>query len=180
MKKLFLLSFTMLVSVSAWSQSSALAYPHVTVMTPEASSLARYSDIPVSYYTGVPDISIPLYTIKVDDFELPISLNYHSAGIRVDQEATCVGLGWSLSAGGRISRTAKGIDDFREYGYDENYPYYKKGYYDAPDATSYMDFYEYSGYDNGTETPAMAIHKVIDTEPDIFYYDIPGYSGSLS
>ncbi len=179
MKKLFLLSFTMLVSVSAWSQSSALAYPHVTVMTPEASSLARYSDIPVSYYTGVPDISIPLYTIKVDDFELPISLNYHSAGIRVDQEATCVGLGWSLSAGGRISRTAKGIDDFREYGYDESYPYYKTGYYDAPDATSYMDFYEYSWYDNGTETPAVTIHKVIDTEPDIFYYDIPGYSGKF-
>ena len=179
MKKLFLLSFTMLVSVSAWSQSSALAYPHVTVMTPEASSLARYSDIPVSYYTGVPDISIPLYTIKVDDFELPISLNYHSAGIRVDQEATCVGLGWSLSAGGRISRTAKGIDDFREYGYDESYPYYKTGYYDAPDVTSYMDLYEYYGYDNGTGILAVGLRKIIDTEPDIFYYDIPGYSGKF-
>lgn len=169
----------MLASISAWSQSSAIAYPHVSVMTPEASALARYTDVPVSYYTGVPNISIPLYTICMDDFKLPVSLNYHSSGIRVDQEATWVGLGWSLCAEGRITRTAKGIDDFLEYGYDPNYPYYKKGYYEAPDVTNFQDLYENYVYDNGTGILAVGLRKVIDTEPDIFYYSLPGYSGKF-
>lgn len=30
---------------------------------PEAASLMTYTDYPVSYMTGTPDISIPLYTI---------------------------------------------------------------------------------------------------------------------
>ncbi|MBQ8152668.1 MAG: RHS repeat protein [Prevotella sp.] len=182
MRKQAILLLSMLVQATAWGQSSTLAYPHVSVMTPEASSLAKYSDIPVSYYTGVPNISIPLYTIRVDDFELPITLNYHSSGIRVDQEATCVGLGWSLSAGGRVTRTAKGIDDFREYGYDPNYPYYKKGYYEAPDVPNNAPnttMYEHYNYDNGSGTPSIGNRKIIDTEPDIFYYDIPGYSGKF-
>lgn len=178
MKKTFLF-LSLLVVGHAYSQNYDPAYPHVSVMTPEAAALARYADIPVSHYTGVPNISIPLYTINVDGFELPITLNYHSSGIRVDQEATWVGLGWSLDVGGRISRTAKGIDDFLEYGQDPSYPYYTTGYYDAPDISNYMNFYEYEMYDNGTGIPALRINKVIDTEPDIFYYSIPGYNGKF-
>ncbi|WP_288146238.1 hypothetical protein, partial [Xylanibacter caecicola] len=42
------------------------------VPTPNASDLGRYGDIPVSYYTGRPDISIPIYTLKVRDMEFPL------------------------------------------------------------------------------------------------------------
>ena len=44
--------------------------------SPEAYSLMEYSEIPVSLYTGVPDISIPIYTIRVGNYSLPISLRY--------------------------------------------------------------------------------------------------------
>ena len=69
--------------------------------SPEAYSLMEYSEIPVSLYTGVPDISIPIYTIRVGNYSLPISLRYHASGIKVGQEASRIGLGWSIHAGWR-------------------------------------------------------------------------------
>lgn len=79
--------------------------------SPTASSLGKYADIPISYHTGVPNISVPLYTINEGDLSLPISLSYHAAGIRVDEISSPIGLGWSLNAGGMISRTVNGGPD---------------------------------------------------------------------
>ena len=83
--------------------------------SPEAYSLMEYSEIPVSLYTGVPDISIPIYTIRVGNYSLPISLRYHASGIKVGQEASRIGLGWSIHAGGAISRSVRGWDDLKGY-----------------------------------------------------------------
>lgn len=71
--------------------------------SPEISSLMKYGDIPVSEYTGTPNISIPIYTVKSGILSLPIELSYHGSGIKVNQEATWVGLGWDLNVGGTIS-----------------------------------------------------------------------------
>ena len=87
-----------------------------TPSSPQASMFQRFGNYPVDYSTGVPHISIPLYTIKVGDFELPISIDYHNSGIRVQDIATPVGLGWMLNAGGCISRTIMGTDDMNVYG----------------------------------------------------------------
>lgn len=84
--------------------------------SPEAYSLMEYSEIPVSLYTGVPDISIPIYTIRVGNYSLPISLRYHASGIKVGQEASRIGLGWSIHAGGAISRSVRGWDDLKGIG----------------------------------------------------------------
>jgi hypothetical protein len=43
--------------------------PVFTVTSPEAAAFKRYGDVPVSLYSGVPDISIPLHTIKLKDME---------------------------------------------------------------------------------------------------------------
>ncbi len=67
--------------------------------SPTAASLGKYSDIPVSYHTGVPSISIPLYTLTEGDLQLPISVSYHAGSIRVDETASAIDLGWSLNAG---------------------------------------------------------------------------------
>ena len=64
------------------------------VYPPNAYALARYGDIPVDYSTGVPDISIPLMSISDKDITVNLSLSYHATGIKVDQEANWVGLGW--------------------------------------------------------------------------------------
>jgi hypothetical protein len=85
--------------------------------SPNAASLGQYGDVSVSNNTGVPSISIPLYTVKSVGIELPISLSYHGSGIKVAQEASWVGLGWALNTGGVITRAVRGSDDLKLYGY---------------------------------------------------------------
>jgi YD repeat-containing protein len=95
--------------------SSALAQHtgerRVIPPSPTAAALGKYGSVPVAMYTGVPEIDIPLYTIKSKSLELPISLSYHAAGFRVSDSAPWTGLGWSLLAGGSVSRSAVGMGD---------------------------------------------------------------------
>lgn len=64
--------------------------------SPEAAAFDRISTIPVGNYTGCLAFSIPIYTLVSGDLSLPISLDYQGNAIRVDQEATWVGLNWLL------------------------------------------------------------------------------------
>ena len=85
--------------------------PKLTPQSPEAAAMDKYGEYPVSLFTGIPEINIPLYEIKTNKFTLPISLSYHASGIKVNDFASWIGLGWSLNAGGRISRKVQGKDD---------------------------------------------------------------------
>lgn len=85
--------------------------PDIIPLSPEVSSLGKYGDIPVGEYTGTPSISIPIYTVKAGSIEVPINLSYHASEIKVTQEATWVGLGWDLIAGGCISTMVVGKKD---------------------------------------------------------------------
>ena len=88
----------------------------VNVVAPNAASLGKYGDIPVNYHTGVPGISIPLYTLKEGSLTLPITLNYHASGLKVEETDSWVGAGWSLSAGGVITRIVKDKPDEKQAG----------------------------------------------------------------
>jgi len=80
--------------------------------TPETMAMDKFVDIPPGSYTGVAGYSIPLYDITVDGYSIPISLNYHGMGIKVNEVASSVGLGWSLSIGGiSLSREVVGVND---------------------------------------------------------------------
>lgn len=117
MRRFYLIISMLLVALFLFGQNTSdqsnynVDVPPIPYLSPEAASLGRYGEIPVSEYTGVPDISIPLYTIKSGELEMPISLSYHASGIKVTQEATWVGLGWDLMAGGCITRVVSGTND---------------------------------------------------------------------
>lgn len=87
--------------------------------SPNASALGKFGDIPVSPSTGIPDVSIPIYSYSDSqkDMNLDISLRYHAGGHKVEDMASNVGLGWALNAGGVIMRTVKGLPDDMPYGY---------------------------------------------------------------
>ena len=75
-------------------------------VAPTASQFVKYTEVPVSEYTGIPQISVPLYTIAVDGVQVPIDLTYHAGGVRVNQEASWVGLGWDLQVGAVVQNIA--------------------------------------------------------------------------
>ena len=79
--------------------------------SPEVALLGKFDYAPVSNYNGVPDISIPLYTLQENGIELPFVLRYNSSGIKVSEEATWVGLGWDLTVGGYITQIPVGQPD---------------------------------------------------------------------
>src|SRR5688572_19994363 len=106
-KYLTIIGLFMLFFAKAQNQRLNIVPP-----SPEAAAFTKYGDVPVSFYTGVPQIEVPIYTITEGDIEVPITLSYHASGIRVDEEASWVGLGWTLNAGGVIARTVRGKDDF--------------------------------------------------------------------
>lgn len=102
------------ISTDLFSQDvEASLMQQVSPLTANAASLGKYGDIPVSLYTGIPNISIPIHEIRVGSFTLPISLNYHAGGISVDDLSSWVGTGWTLNAGGVMNRRMRGVEDYR-------------------------------------------------------------------
>ncbi|QLC65926.1 fibronectin type III domain-containing protein [Flavobacterium sp. LPB0248] len=104
--------FYFLIALFTRFSLNAQSAPQLTPPAPNAAALAKYADIPISKYSGVPSISVPIYTINIAEFQLPISISYHASGIKAAQESSSVGLGWALNAGGVITRQVKGLDDF--------------------------------------------------------------------
>src|SRR5258708_39450615 len=73
-------------------------YGEVSIAAPTAASLGKYADIPVSYHTGIPQINIPLYTVKAGSPLLSLGFCYYASGLKVFEFAKWVGVGLSLDA----------------------------------------------------------------------------------
>lgn len=144
-----------------WAQTGSL---RVTVPSPTAASLGKFGDVPVNLYTGVPDISIPLFTVKGRTLELPITLRYHASGIRVEEIGGWAGLGWALEAGGVITRTVRGVVDEKPGGYyHTGNVFYDNGNWPAPGLNLIRNIRE--GF--------------VDGEPDRFFFSFAGRSGQF-
>jgi YD repeat-containing protein len=141
-----------------------LGIPNVIPSAPAVSAFERYGNYPVNFAFGTPEINIPIFTMNTGDVSLPISISYHAGGNKVSDLGGIVGLGWSLNAGGVISRVLNGRPD--------EIPYY--GFMNV-NKSWYMDDIVESDYNNLKNTS----QGVFDTEPDLFNYSFPGHSGSF-
>lgn len=121
-------------------------------------------------YTGVPDIVIPIFTLKDQGISVPITLSYHAGGIKVDEVASCVGLGWALNAGGVITREVRGrADKITSNG-------------QLTPQRSSIDFYRgttYSQQQSYIQTLQPIVNGLRDTEPDEFTFNFLGRSGKF-
>lgn len=79
--------------------------------SPQASTFLKYGEYPVSLYTGLVDITIPIYTIEQNGITVPIAFKYHASGLKYDDVSMEVGLGWALMAGGVVTRAIRGVED---------------------------------------------------------------------
>ncbi len=130
--------------------------------SPNVASLGKFGDYEVSHFTGLPNISIPIYEVKSGGLTIPIVLSYHASGIKPTDVASWVGAGWSLSTGGQISRSLNGWAD-EAVG---------NGYSGAPLHPDPNTCSSYSYLSN-------AAKGIIDTQPDIFSYSFGNHSGKF-
>ena len=94
--------------------SPILLYQHpreYIAPSPSVASLGVYGQVPVGMYTGTAMIHVSLIDFSYKDISVPISIKYHASGIKPDIVPGPVGLGWSLQAGGFITRVIRGIPD---------------------------------------------------------------------
>ncbi len=76
MKKIILI-FLWLLCLNATAQIPEMPK---SMLSPSAASLGEYGEVPVSPFTGIPKIEIPLTEIEAGNHKLPISLSYHAGG----------------------------------------------------------------------------------------------------
>jgi len=157
--------------ISAPGDLMARQTVNVTPPSPEAASLGRYGDIPVSEYTGNVSFSVPLAELKAGQISLPVSLDYNSGGgIRVADIANNAGLGWAVSAASVVTRSAQGKPDEMADGFLDTRAAHTQAYL-ADVLTSPTE---------GKVNEALLIADGCrDYQPDIFYYKFGPYSGKF-
>lgn len=109
-KVVFLLTAWLLIALAVPARAQ-LTEPVYSAPAPDVATLGTFGEIPVSLFTGTPDISVPIYDITAGNFSFPISLSYHLAAVKPNLPPGNYGLGWALSTDACISRTVRGVPD---------------------------------------------------------------------
>jgi len=162
--------------------------------SPEAAAFAKYGNTPTNLYTGSPNISIPVASLKGRGIDIPISLSYDASGIKVEQIATWVGLGWNLNVGGMVTRQVNGLpDDYFSSslpGGDNTFPAYVP-FYDLSIAADYKFARDFNPRPNIIYPPGQLaryfgfMDKFVKTnpkyeaQPDTYSFNALGMSGTL-
>ena len=170
MKKLLLLATLVMLCFIINAQSVPEIKPSVN-----AKQFISGASSNVGLHNGQPTITIPLFTLEGKGINVPITLVFNGADITSESEASNIGLGWSLMAGGVITATIRDKDDNLttraadvEWQYNNNF-------------LSSMQSRQSANLYTSTNEFDMAMGRVMggDTQPDIYNYSFPGYSGEI-
>lgn len=126
--------------------------------SPHAAGLLRHANIPINLNTGIANITVPLFDLPAGGIDIPINLSYHASGHKVQDIPGPAGLGFTLNAGGAITRIVRGLPD--EVGYC------------GPQQHGNLDLDDYYGF-GGIQS------GFYDGEPDIFYFNFLGRAGKF-
>ncbi|GGD45932.1 hypothetical protein GCM10011514_07410 [Emticicia aquatilis] len=117
---------------------------------------------------GNANISVPIYTLKEGNLTVPISLAYDASGVRVDAQASEVGLNWNLIAGGKITRVKRDKADETVRNFADAAPgnrfggYKTEGFPDVDGLTTDNRFFYFR-----------------DLEPDLFTINVSGINAQF-
>ena len=133
--------------------------------SPEAEAIVKHVTIPVNYFSGQTQISVPIFEIKASGFSLPLSMAYNNNGFKPFEKSTWVGLGWNIQGIGSIVRTIKGQ-------LDENA---------TLSGNRYDDFVNVNISPLTSSQPFMKQILIgsADVEPDVYIFNIGEYSGKF-
>ena len=130
--------------------------------SPEAEAMGKYGVLPVTLYSGLPSITVPIYDLKTPNLDLPFSLSYNYNGYKPNEIPTWAGIGWSVQGGGSIIRIVKGQVD-ESMG--------TNGHYD--------DYVKINGMVWNQKFLTQIALKQIDPQPDVYIFNVGGYSGKF-
>ncbi|MCM1076944.1 MAG: DUF6443 domain-containing protein [Bacteroides sp.] len=97
--------------VMALSEQVELPEQNAWPESPQARGIRQVMMPSPALATGACEFSIPIYTIEVEDFSMPVSLQYRSNGIKPEDDPQPIGYGWILSPPMRVSRRIMGRPD---------------------------------------------------------------------
>jgi hypothetical protein len=170
--------------------------------TGSAAASALPSEIGVDKFTGIATFNVPLYTVTIPGVALPVALHYSASGVQVDDLGGEVGLNWSLQAAPSIHRQVRDLPDDilvettatpeKRYGwlrYPVGSPTPADRIRAVPDAPTAFTSTTCTATEQLALTQLTSLgslnhiqnneYKLFDTEPDVFTYSIPGYSGKF-
>ncbi|TKC05248.1 hypothetical protein [Pedobacter frigoris] len=172
------LSFFLVLNSAAFAQDNAYIKNKIKLPpSPNAAALGKYGEVPVSKFTGMANIGVPLFEVKSGSITVPINLSYHNSGFKVDERASWTGAGWTINAGGVITRAVQGQPDEASFGYNNVMgvggtinppdPILDNAGFSAvrPNLTTYQKTELATGHWDGL--------------PDIYYFNFMGRSGKL-
>ena len=162
-KKFYLfILFYFLLSLSASAQVEAEI--HRPSINAEQFGFALKAETALN--KGQLSVNIPLMTLKGKGYDLPISLSFYSGDVTCTTEASPIGLGWALMAGGVIATTIRGTDDIDDL--TEN-----------GEITHFTDDH----YVENAANDVFCLKKLdrirLNSMPDEYTYSLPGHSGTI-
>lgn len=129
--------------------------------------------------TGQLQFSVPLMSVSAEGISIPVGLVRHGNSMRVEENEGDFGLGWSLSAGGAVTRQLRGLpDDYTASGDTRKGWLFNNNAQSAQSFTTTSDDNLSSCVDESADWTFLNGRNFMnDTEPDIFSFSAPGLSG---
>jgi RHS repeat-associated protein len=175
----FLVFITSSLSAQEWdgqgtqfNAESILRNQIVLPSSPEAASLGKFGHIPISPFTGSPQINIPLYQLNGRYLPWSVSLSYDVHAVKVDEVPSWTGLGWTLNGPGVITRSVVGDPDLKRN--------YFSPVQDLP-AGAGEEIMEFQNPDQIIENNFLVslVNGSIEAQPDMYFFNFGGYSGKF-
>ncbi len=165
-KRKFTLICFLILFLSGLLPLGAQEIPQPVPPSPGVAAIEKYGSIPTTYYTGLPNVSIPIYTLSSKSISVPISISYHAQGIKVNDISSETGLGWSLNAGGYLTRYQNDHED----GAGDS------GFSSLSELTSYL-----ATYDNpdGSISEEIYCGNFRDNDIDLYSFSMPTGGGKF-
>lgn len=130
--------------------------------SPNSTSIAKLGSTDVNLYTGVPAVLSELHSLAARNYAIPINLFYNASGIKVQDVASNIGLGWSISSNCIITRVVNGLPDEDT----------SAGYFGSDMGQ------KITGILTEGEMEAISNNEK-DSEPDVFYFNLNGETGKF-
>ncbi len=182
------------------AQSNFKVGGEIATPSTDAWNFIKYGEVSPNLYTGTLGLSIPFYTYKDNDFQIPISFDYSSNGFMPNMKPGILGPGWNLNVGGIITVDIKGIPDYGQDQYgNKGFYYLSTGNYSRdstrfwryikePEGSDGLSGYYSQVFDHGMPAPTIVYEtgndifdatSKFDVEPDIYHFNFMGYSGTF-